>query len=710
MLGIKWVKRYLILFLCCCFLLLVSRCKHPIENKNSWETAVLAPLIHTNLNIENMVADSLLEVNADSSLTIVYRNVIYNFDPNEILLQVPDTSLESRLSLDSLVLAGQTVSQALTLGAFARQMMATGTPQQQLLGAAILAAHGGAPTPMPPITGISTGNVDVDASNLFETATILSGFLDGEITNGFPVDLTNVIFQVKNKYLGDIVLIDTVALIPKNSVVNRVYDLSGKTVEGSLQIKIINLDSPGDTAVLIDTNDAVLLTFTTRDLEVYEATAIFPTQNLINVQNEVKYQLSGPELTYFEVRSGFLRVFITSTIEDTITFDFEIAAATDPFGDTLRVSNKVPPAPPNGSFTVEDTFDLKNYAIDLHGVNGAKFNTFGQHLTARIDSTGRLVNISLEDSIFVSYSLLDMVPHYVRGYLGSDTLEFVDESSFTFFNQVQSGTLNLESIKANIAIENGMGIDGEIRVNSLVANGVNGSETLNSAQVIGQSIKIERGIENPYSPRNTFIGMDEDNSNMLDLIETLPTAFSYDLQILVNPNGNIWGWNDFAFFDADLNVNLDLELPLSLIANRLILVDTLDFSLELEREQIEKISSGIFNLITYNGFPLNLDFQVYLYEENFKFVDSLFAITEAQAGQLGPDCRVVQNTRSKLTAPVSQQDLNDFRSVRKAIVKAEVSNATQLPQCDGQFLKIYNDYNVDLTLTLKLNFLFDGKL
>lgn len=55
-------------------------------------------------------------------------------------------------------------------------------------------------------------------------------------------------------------------------------------MDGDLIAEITNFDSPGSLGenVLIDTADAFVITMSAYDLNLLEATAIFPAQNLVN--------------------------------------------------------------------------------------------------------------------------------------------------------------------------------------------------------------------------------------------------------------------------------------------------------------------------------------------------------------------------------------------------------------------------------------------
>ncbi len=64
-------------------------CRKNIGNAN-WDISLLTPLINTSMGVNNLLADSILQVNPDTSLKIVYNSTLYNFGVDS-LVNFPDT-------------------------------------------------------------------------------------------------------------------------------------------------------------------------------------------------------------------------------------------------------------------------------------------------------------------------------------------------------------------------------------------------------------------------------------------------------------------------------------------------------------------------------------------------------------------------------------------------------------------------------------------
>jgi hypothetical protein len=86
-------KKALSLFSVFSFLVLFFSCRKEME-KASWDTEVIAPLIDASFDISNLLPDSIVHQNADSSLEIVYQKSIHNFDIGNMFV-IPDTGFHN---------------------------------------------------------------------------------------------------------------------------------------------------------------------------------------------------------------------------------------------------------------------------------------------------------------------------------------------------------------------------------------------------------------------------------------------------------------------------------------------------------------------------------------------------------------------------------------------------------------------------------------
>ncbi|HLC82418.1 MAG TPA: hypothetical protein VJI69_01230, partial [Bacteroidia bacterium] len=77
--------------------ILFSSCRKEME-KASWDTDILAPLINASMTINNILPDSILQANPDSSLKIVFNNDLYKIDM-DTLFNIGDTTVHNGYAL-----------------------------------------------------------------------------------------------------------------------------------------------------------------------------------------------------------------------------------------------------------------------------------------------------------------------------------------------------------------------------------------------------------------------------------------------------------------------------------------------------------------------------------------------------------------------------------------------------------------------------------
>ncbi|MFI4963495.1 MAG: hypothetical protein ACHP6H_06530, partial [Legionellales bacterium] len=95
-------------------LLVLSSCRR--DSNTNWNTDILAPLATTTLTINNLVKDSVLRTNPDSSVSIVFSSNVYSINLADQYIHIPDTSIGQTYLVDSLVFPHNTLNYSVTLG------------------------------------------------------------------------------------------------------------------------------------------------------------------------------------------------------------------------------------------------------------------------------------------------------------------------------------------------------------------------------------------------------------------------------------------------------------------------------------------------------------------------------------------------------------------------------------------------------------------
>jgi hypothetical protein len=668
------------------------------KKETSWDISLLTPLVQGELSITDLLADSLTVVNADESVTLVFQESLIDYNFAEENITIPDTLITTFVSLDSLSLDDRTIQQEITLGDVA---VALGFP----IGTFIILSNG-SEAAIDPIEDLSSGEQPIDATSFFQSATISTGWLDIEVSNGFPIPLADINLVIKNSSDGTIIVDEYVAYIEPGATFVSTTALDGKTVDGNLIAEIDNFNSPGSSGelVLIDTTDALQITMTAYDLELLAATAVFPAQNLIDKSNNIVYNMGGPQFTDMKIKSGEVIMYIVNTIQDSIHIEYSIPGAVDQYGAPVQINTVVPPAPPDGNVIYDQAFPLDNYTIDLRGASGTSYNTFYNQFLARIDSTGEVVTISLEDSIEVQYGLTNIIPMELKGYFGQDDISISDTTSgLSFFNNIIGGTLALANCDVLLQLSNGVGVEGDFTINNLVAvNSRTGQQvSLDAPGITGTPIAVPRATNNPFMAGETSIQLTPDNSNILDVLSVMPDQLIYDINMQVNPNGNEYNYQDFFVEASRIHVDLDMEIPMEFIATDLVLQNLVDAKFN-ELANREDIVSGTFTLHAENGFPFSAGITMdFIGREGEELITLNFS-NPIEAGHLDSECRVDVPAYSELSTYIDESQMVDV--LRAARVRITTTFNTESAVGCNEAIKVYSDYKLGFQLTADFNY------
>ena len=159
------------------------------------------------------------------------------------------------------------------------------------------------------------------------------------------------------------------------------------------------------------------------------------------------------------------------------------------------------------------------------------------------------------------------------------------------FKNIKGG-LSIEDARFVLDVENGFGIDAEMKVNDII--GINDRKPKNvklSSSEFDQPIFIRKAINSgSLIPSRKVIVLDKSNSNLKLFLENLPNEIHPDLNVTIRPNGTI-DQGDFAFDISALNVDVSLFVPLTFGLDSLELLKEEKFSL-FEDEDVSNISAA----------------------------------------------------------------------------------------------------------------------
>jgi len=454
---------------------------------------------------------------------------------------------------------------------------------------------------------------------------------------------------------------------------------------------------------LPDTNFVYPYAFPLVGNDVFNLPAGFP---VISQNNLVRFNLPQVELTRLDLRAGELRIAMRNKIASRVLGEFEVPSAVFPDGNnTLSVAVE-PGTPANPSFA-SVVRDLAGTRFDLRGPNFNAVNTLATNVSAALDSNGSGATVSNQDSVVVEASYSGLVTSYAKGYFGTNDLDFPEESSrLGLFDAFVGGSLDLDQVALRLKVENGIGMDIQVRLNSFQATNTRTGTTVDMTHAILQGpINLNRALDlgDGFTPSYYENVLDNTNSNVDAFIENMPDEVRYGLDIRLNPLGDISNGNDFLYFESALKASLELEVPLAVIATDLVLENVAKPDLPGDAET-PAITEGTLNLFANNGFPFDARIVLDIVDLERNILSQLQVEGEVPAGLLGPNGIVSTPVRSSVSARLTPAQVallyGEGRIRTRVVFNTDAATG---------HVRIYDHYGMDLQFTVEGNFIVNSQ-
>ncbi len=430
---------------------------------------------------------------------------------------------------------------------------------------------------------------------------------------------------------------------------------------------------------------------------------IAPGQIFFNFTENSVLNIPHADVARVDFRSGFLILEVFTSINQNSFVTYKIPYATKD-GIPFEITEEIPAAAAGTITHFTKKIDISGYSLDMRGPTHLGSNILTNTTIAKLDPAGDTVFMTNLDIFNFNVRFEDLSFNYAKGYFGSQHTVFgPDTSAIDIFSNIIAGSFNFESAKLSLDVQNGFGVDAQVLFNSISTINSKTGQAINLTDpIIGQTLNISRATEtyNSQSPvAPSVYHYQLNNSNIPQMIENMPDMISYKVQVTTNPLGNVSSGNDFFYYGNYLNASLNLEIPLSIIANNLTLADTVVLNLG---DYNDNPASGKLTLIADNGFPFSANVQIYMIDANNHISDSLLVLSLIDAPQLDASYMVVAPRRSELVINLPADKYLALYSTKKVWVVARFNTAGA-----SHFVKIYSYYKLKLKLTGDFNYLVE---
>ena len=132
----------------------------------------------------------------------------------------------------------------------------------------------------------------------------------------------------------------------------------------------------------------------------------------------------------------------------------------------------------------------------MTGKYGDTVNTIYTESQGWIDSSGVITHISLEDSVFNTITIKEIIPEIAYGYLGTDTFQESYSSDFVDFSSFE-GKLDLSKVDVSLKTENYIGSNAQVWINNFSAENDITTIDLDGA-TLASPFHIESATETNY--------------------------------------------------------------------------------------------------------------------------------------------------------------------------------------------------------------------
>ena len=333
---------------------------------------------------------------------------------------------------------------------------------------------------------------------------------------------------------------------------------------------------------------------------------------LVNETQQSTYDLGGAQIKEVRVASGGVRIELRNYVDSKLLMSYQLEGAEGPQG-TLGYNIEADAGTTQDPAVYEDFRDLSGYELDLTGINGNYYNTIAANFLVTVGDNEGETEIYGDDSVVVNISFEDVVIQYASGYFGQYENELQDTLNLEVFENLSLGTMMVEEASLDLSITNYVGMDARLTFNDLKSiREEPQNEVSLSHEFLGDPINITRATENTgiVTPSEVDVEINEGNSNITDFMGVLPNKIVYDIDLNLNPLGDISLGNDFLYTDQSFETSLVLDIPLCLAAENIGMRDTL----ELKNEPLEDWAQGSVYLIVENTFPFSATFDLSLLE------------------------------------------------------------------------------------------------
>lgn len=684
-------------------ILVFSACKKDLNlekfNEMSFTPEFGLPLATINMKMSDILKDTdeYIQYDPDGFIRFVIReDSIANF-PVDSILQIPAVApLVTDNKLGVLEIKNLTMNQSRTLGEMMTNFNAS---TRVLLDSAV-----GKVTIFPALNDANTQIRTIPLeSNEFDFVNLSSGFLVVSFTNEFPVTMDEIKMSIFNtvpfqSLIGQL----TFRNVPPNGTKLDSINLSNATLSSGLGYSLpVFKTFTSSGPVFIDSTDQIKFKVETKGLKAYQGAAKFPNQ-VLNPEL-LSLNLGGDDpsirLRKLVFNAGKINYNLSSNIAEKLSIKLDIIGASkngSPLAPIIiEVNNNT-----NIGFV-----DLSNVEFDLSQDPNQPYNKIRVSVEPRIISSGLIRTFDSSNFVKASFGFDDLGFKEINGFLGTREIKIdPSESTFDLFDQFTSG-FPIDDPKIKLITSNSIGVPVSVTLDAEGISSKGTKQNLNApAFTIGYPSLAQKG-----QVINDVKVLDKNNSSIVQLLDLAPKTIKFGGKATINAGG-FTGYNDFILQGAGIAVGYEVDIPLSLKTNSLVIEKIAQNALfTVENGQITNFAFPVDSAnIDYvelvlridNGIPFDASLDLFFADKDSVIMDTVAAGTFMRSSIPDANGRTIKNTVATSTVRIDAQTLREIRAKNliNMVIRLKIAtfgNGTTP-------VKIYSDYSAKIGLSAKV--------
>ncbi|MEZ4740427.1 MAG: hypothetical protein R2818_13975 [Flavobacteriales bacterium] len=426
---------------------------------------------------------------------------------------------------------------------------------------------------------------------------------------------------------------------------------------------------------------------------------------VISENNLIRFDLPDVALRRLDIRNGVLDLRMKNMMNSLVLGTFRLPSASFPNGSSTLEASVGPGTPANPAVSITQR-DLSGASLDLRGPFFNDVNTLASNISAMLDPNGNGATVTNQDSVILEARYQDLIAQYALGYFGRQEIAVGPESNqVDFFGGIRSGMLDLDRVGLQLRVENGVGVDMQVRLRELRSVNTRTGISIDLQSAIMQGpINLNRALDlgNGFQASVTTRSLNNDNSNIDAFIENLPDRLDFSMDVDLNPLGDVSNGNDFLYYNSSLKAMLELEIPLDVIATDLVLENIVAVDMP-GADNGRPIRDGELRLFATNGFPFSANVVMDLLDADGNAISSVPVQGTVASAILGGNGIVQASTNSELVAPVTATQVEQLYDGARLRLRVIMNTADQ-----SRHVRLYDRYALDLQITANIHYLVNG--